>query len=94
MLRHFVCARIADPEKLAIAKDKVYEMCEKLDYVFNAEAGLDVLHAGNSYDLGFTMILKDKETLDRYIADPLHVELAQYLRSVRQASAMADYYIG
>ncbi|VVB92006.1 Stress responsive A/B Barrel Domain protein [uncultured archaeon] len=55
------------------------------------EVGVDLLHSGRSFDIALITKFDSLEELQAYQAHPVHVEVAEYMTSVRKAAVAVDY---
>ncbi|MGE5372042.1 MAG: Dabb family protein [Solirubrobacterales bacterium] len=93
MVTHVVFFRFKDksPAHLADIKARIESLREVVPVIRHLEVGIDVLHEERSWDLALIARFDSLEDLDRYQKHPAHVEVAQYIVSVREASAAVDY---
>ena len=94
MIKHIVCFKIKDEYKnrLLEAKEKMLRMKQEIPYLADVEVGLDFLHSARSYDLYLSVILQNKEDLDRYQNDPYHCSVVKTLmHEIREASIAVDF---
>ncbi len=93
MWRHIVMQRVEKQEDRDFLMKMIKELPEKLDYLHDLECGFDNMHAGNSYDMGFSCSFDTWEDVLKYYDDPVHIALRTELRARRQASAMVDWEV-
>ena len=96
MVKHIVLFKLKDNsiDNCIKAKDVLLSMEGKVPEIISIEVGIDFLHSDRSYDVALTVIVEDKETLERYQQDPYHCSVVKpHMHSVRLSSIALDYVI-
>ena len=95
MITHIVFFKFKDghPENIAKAREMLLNLKGKIPQLLHLEVGVDVLHTERSYDLALVSKFNSLEDLQAYQIHPLHVEVAEYLATVREAVAAVDYEV-
>jgi hypothetical protein len=93
MITHIVFFKLKDrsPRSVGKARDVLLGMKGKIPQLRHFEVGTDVLHSERSYDIALVTKFDSLEDLQAYQAHPLHVEVANYMTSVREAAPTVDY---
>lgn len=92
-LTHIVLMKFQEPAPAVLQKaaELLRGLKGKVPELRGIEVGLDVLHAGRSYDLALITRFDSLADMQRYQDHPEHVAVLQYLRSVLAASVAVDY---
>jgi len=96
MIRHIVMFQLKDnsPENVSCSKEILKSMKGKVPEVLELEVGADILHSNRSYDLALSVLVGDKEALERYQNDKYHVSVVKtHMHAVRESSISVDYEI-
>ncbi|MCZ7393266.1 MAG: Dabb family protein [Candidatus Methanoperedens sp.] len=93
MITHIVFFKLKDrsPRSVEKARDVLLGMKGKIPQLRHFEVGTDVLHSERSYDIALVTKFDSMDDLQAYQAHPLHVEVAKYMTSVREAAPTVDY---
>lgn len=93
MIRHivFFCFKKDHPEAIEKTRQLLLGMKGRVPPLLDIEVGTDVLHSERSYDLALVTTFHSLADLEVYQVHPVHQEVAQYIASVREASASVDY---
>ncbi|MDF2923405.1 MAG: Dabb family protein [Paenibacillaceae bacterium] len=95
MLRHIVFFKLNDPtsEVLQETKRVLMNMKGKIPELLDIEVGIDVVRSERSYDVALTTTFESLEAMNAYQIHPLHLEVSQYIGTVRQSAVAVDYHI-
>ena len=93
MVTHIVFFKFKDRENIAKAREMLLNLKGKIPQLLHLEVGVDVLHTERSYDLALVSKFNSLEDLQAYQIHPLHVEVAEYLATVREAVSAVDYEV-
>jgi len=63
----------------------------KVPQLLHLEAGVDVLHSERSYDIALCTKFASMEDMQAYQIHPVHLEVAEFIKSVRESSISVDY---
>lgn len=93
MITHIVFFKLLDrsPINVKKARDVLRGLKGKIPELRHLEVGVDVLHSERSYDLALVTKFDTMEDLQAYQDDPVHVEVAKYIASVRESAVAVDY---
>ncbi len=93
MITHIVFFKLQDcsQENVQKVKDVLMGMEGKVPQLRHLEVGIDIIHSQRSYDLALVTKFDSLEDLDAYQIHPIHVEVANFIASVREASISVDY---
>ncbi|MCX7748658.1 MAG: Dabb family protein [Clostridia bacterium] len=93
MITHIVFFKLKDRSKESIEKayDVLNSLQGKIPELLSLEIGMDLLHTERSYDLALTAKFNSLEDLQAYQVHPVHVEVANYIASVRESVVAVDY---
>jgi hypothetical protein len=97
MIRHIVLFKMKeglgpdDAKKLAAA---LFALKAKTDgHMVECETALDVVHAGNSYDVVLNSAFKDLDELGKYQVHPEHKKVLELIKEVCASTGKIDYQI-
>ena len=94
MIKHIVCFKLKDGESAENAAEILRSMRGKVPEIIDMEVGVDLLRSERSYDVILQVILKDKDALNSYQADPYHCSVVkEYMHKARESSVAIDYEI-
>lgn len=93
MITHIVFFKLKDGSQQNVRKamDVLLGMKGRIPQLRYLEVGGDVLHSQRSCDIALITKFDSLEDLDAYQKHPVHVEVANYMTSVRKFSASVDY---
>lgn len=93
MLTHIVFFKLKDPSaaNLDKAAGVLKALKGRIPSLRSMTAGVDVVRSERSFDVALVAVFDDLAGLEAYRVHPLHVEAANYLKSVSTAIAAVDY---
>jgi hypothetical protein len=91
MLTHVVCFKFDATEIAEEAANRLRSMAGKIPSLLSIEAGVDVVRSTRSYDVALVTTFNDLAGLDAYQIDPVHVEVAAYIKTHSKASVAVDF---
>jgi hypothetical protein len=93
MITHVVLFKLKDAsqKKVEKARDVLLGMKGKIPLLRHLEVGMDVLHSERSYDIVLITRFDSMDDLKAYQIHPIHLEVAKYINSVKEASIAVDY---
>lgn len=93
MVTHIVCFKLKDrsPENIARVRDRLLTLNGNVPVLRHLEVGTDFLRSDRSYDLALTAKFDSPEDLEAYQVHPFHVEIANYIASVKESTITVDY---
>lgn len=99
MIRHIIMFRLKEMEsqdlkkqKLTILKLMIDELGAQIPEIISIEAGLNISMREIAYDLVLVSDFKNQEDLDAYIRHPEHLKIVDFLKDIKESSAVVDYY--
>jgi hypothetical protein len=93
MLTHIVFFKLKDrsSESIEQARAVLAAMEGNVPMLRHLEVGVDVLKTERSYDIALITRFDSLADLDAYQKHPYHVEVANYLATVRESAVAVDY---
>ena len=93
MLTHIVMFRMNDRNREYIekARDLLLGMNGRIPQLRYLEVGTDILHTERSYDIVLITKFDSLEDMQAYQVHPVHLEVAEYIGTVRESAAAVDY---
>ncbi len=93
MITHIVLFKLKDPspENLKKTCEVLWGMKGKIPFMRSIEVGVDMVHSPRSYDLALVARFDSLEDLQAYQAHPVHLEVLNYMATVREAAVAVDY---
>jgi len=93
MITHVVLFKLKDSSQNNIekARDVLLGMRGKIQLLRHLEVGMDVLHSERSFDIALITRFDSMEDLKAYQVNPIHLEVAKYINSVKEVSIVVDY---
>ncbi|MFA4957316.1 MAG: Dabb family protein [Candidatus Methanoperedens sp.] len=93
MITHVVFFKLKDACQKSVekARDVLLGMKGKIPLLRHLEVGMDVLHSERSYDIVLITRFDSMDDLKAYQIHPVHLEVAKYINSVKEASIAVDY---
>lgn len=95
MIVHVIFFKLLDrsQENVLKTKDVLMNMTGKIPQLKYLEVGVDILHFDRSYDLVMISKFDSLEDLKTYQLHPLHVEVLNYLNTVKDSILSVDYEV-
>lgn len=95
MLTHVVLFKLKDPTPSTVeeVKHKILSMQGKIPFLRHLEVGVDILHSERSFDIALVAKFDSIEHMQAYQIHPVHVDIADYMVSIREKSVTVDYEI-
>jgi len=93
MIKHIVFLKLSD-EGMKQKNDivvKLKSLKENIDFIRALEVGINFAQENRAYDLALTVIVDDKESLQKYATDPKHIAVIEFLKSIETISKVVDY---
>ncbi len=91
MITHIVLFKLKDPHNATKARDVLLGMKGKIPQLRHLEVGIDILHSDRSYDMALVTKFDSLDEMKVYQGHPAHVEVSNYIVSVRESSISVDY---
>jgi hypothetical protein len=93
MITHIVLFKLNDKsiESLEKAKNILMGMNNKIRELKHIEVGIDITNSNRSYDMALLTKFDSIKDLEAYQVNPLHVEVAEYMISIRESTVVVDY---
>ncbi|RLD43732.1 MAG: Dabb family protein [Bacteroidetes bacterium] len=96
-IKHIVFINIVDSDTTRKAKNiiKLKTMLEKLpqsiDEIIDLEVGENI-STRSTFDLSLIVVLKNEDDLNTYRTHPKHVNVLDFMRTLKLETAVVDYY--
>lgn len=93
MITHIVLFKMKErnKENMEKAKDVLMSMKGKIAELQHLEVGTDVVRSARSFDIALVTKFNNIADLNSYQINPIHVEVSQYMISIREVSVTVDY---
>jgi hypothetical protein len=91
MITHLVLFKFTEPSCAASAVERLLSMKGRVASLLDIEAGVDFTRSDRSYDVGLITRHKSRADLAAYQADPIHVEVAAFVRARCEKAAAVDF---
>jgi hypothetical protein len=78
-------------ENIAKAREVLLSMQGKIEFLRDLKVKMNIRDGASSYDLLMIAQYNTIEDLEAYIVHPVHVEIAKYIASVLETSAVVCY---
>lgn len=93
MVRHIVFFKLQDSsdENKKIVQEKIMSMQGKIDYLRHLEVGINFSPQERAFDLALISDFDNKEDLQAYAVNPVHVEIVNYLKERDTVTKVVDY---
>lgn len=91
MVTHVVLFRFKDASDAQLAVDKLLSMKGRVASLLEIDAGVDFTRSERSYEVGLVTRHRSREDLAAYQTDPIHKEVAAFVRERAQGAASADF---
>ena len=95
MIRHIVMWKFKEGEhdNMLLFRDRLLSLKGKIPEIRAMEVGINMNPSDRSFDAVLVSEFDSMEALGAYSANPLHVEVSEFCRSIRSASHSVDYEI-
>jgi len=93
MHEHVVLVKLHDPDDGADVVTRMRTMAGRIDGMTSLAAARNEISAEHSYDVILRTRFETRAAYDSYATDPVHVEVADYVRSKMSAAATCDYEV-
>lgn len=93
MIKHIVFLKLSD-EGLEYKDDmivKLNSLKDNIKFIRALEVGINFAQENRAYDLALTVILDDKDALQKYAIDPKHISVIEFIKSIGTISKVVDY---
>ena len=91
MVTHIVLFRFSTLDDAKEAVDKLLSMRGRVPSLLDIEAGVDFTRSERSFELGLITRHASAEALDEYRRDPVHQEVAAFVRERSTGAASVDF---
>ena len=92
MTKHIVMWKIADKEKNApVIKKGLEGLKGKIEGLVDIEVGVNTNSSDAAFDVVLYSVFTTQDALDGYQQNPLHLEVAGFVRSVALERRVVDY---
>lgn len=95
MIKHIVMWKFkeGEQENMMIFRDRLLSLRGKIPEIRSMEVGINMNPSDRSFDAVLVSEFDSLEALRAYSANPLHVEVSAFCKSIRTASHSVDYEI-
>jgi len=80
-----------DAESIKKTQEVLLSMKGKIDVLIDIRAELNIRPGQSNYDIILITKFESLENLDKYLADPVHLEVAKFIGSVLDTQASVCY---
>lgn len=91
MFTHIVLFKLKNKEDAQQVKEKLLGLEGRVPQLRLLEVGIDVIHSQRSYDVALYTKFDSREAMEEYQVHPAHVEVADYIGTVRESVVAVDY---
>jgi hypothetical protein len=93
MITHIVFFKLKDqsPDNIEKTRAVLAAMEGNVPMLRHLEVGVDILRTERSYDIALITKFDSLADLDAYQKHPYHVEVANYLATVRESAVAVDF---
>jgi len=91
VITHVVLFKLKDPSSIQKTREVLMGMDGKIPQIRDLEVGVDVVRSQRSYDLALITRFDSMEDLQAYQVHPVHVEVLNYITSVRESVVAVDF---
>ena len=78
---------------IPVAKEKLLGMMGNIDVLIDVSVHVDIRRGDASYDFLLTTKFNDMKDLEKYISDPYHMKVAEYIVDMKAGGASVCYEI-
>ncbi len=95
MIRHVVMWKFKDGEQenMMLFRERLLGLRGKIPEIRSMEVGVNVNPSDRSYDAVLVADFDSLDALNAYSTNPLHVEVAEFCKTIRTGSVSVDYEI-
>jgi Stress responsive A/B Barrel Domain len=91
MVTHIVLFKFANQNDAEASRDKLLGMKGQVPSLLDIEAGVDFTRSDRSYELGLITRHESKADLEAYRVDPVHLEVAGFLKERHSGAVAVDF---
>jgi hypothetical protein len=91
MVTHIVLFKFDSLANAQVAVTKLLSMKGRVPSLLDIEAGVDFTRSDRSYEVGLVTRHNTRSDLDAYRVDPVHLEVATYIREHSTGAAAVDF---
>lgn len=100
MIKHIVMWKLKESaegndkeENAKIIKAKIEKLKDQIDIIVDIELGINLVEDPSAYDIVLYSVFKDKDDLDKYATNPMHLEIVDFVKKVVDSRIVVDYEI-
>lgn len=100
MIKHIVMWKLADSaegqgklENARIIKKELELLKNEISEIIDIEVGINIVEDAQAYDIVLYSTFKNKEDLNGYQTNPLHLKVAGFIGKVRESRVVVDYEV-
>ena len=83
--------RNRDSERIKKTQEVLLSMKGKIDVLIDIQAEVNIRPGQSNYDIILITKFESSEDLDKYLADPVHLEVTKFIGSVLDTQASVCY---
>ena len=93
MVRHIVFLKLEDnyAANKKVVQERIMSMQGKIDVLKHLEVGINFSPEERAFDLALVSDFDNKEGLNAYAINPLHLEVISFLKSIHTVTKVVDY---
>ncbi len=93
MVRHIVFLKLEDNSAAnkKVVQERIMSMQGKIDVLKHLEVGINFSPEERAFDLALVSDFDNKEGLNAYAINPLHLEVISFLKSIHTVTKVVDY---
>ena len=93
MVRHIVFLKLEDNSfaNKKVVQERLMSMQGKIDVLKHLEVGINFSPEERAFDLALVSDFDNKEGLNAYAINPLHLEVISFLKSIHTVTKVVDY---
>ncbi len=93
MVRHIVFLKLEDNSvaNKKVVQERIMSMQGKIDVLKHLEVGINFSPEERAFDLALVSDFDNKEGLNAYAINPLHLEVISFLKSIHTVTKVVDY---
>lgn len=93
MVTHVVLFKFESPADAEASVEKLRAMKGRIPSLLDVEVGIDFTRSERSYEVGLITRHPDRAALEAYRVDPVHLEVAAFIKGKTSGSVAVDFEI-
>lgn len=94
VIAHFVLMNLHESSDAELVASEILSLHDRIPGLTGIEGGPSMIANANTWDLGFLMLFRDKESAVSYQSHPAHVQVAQKVKGLLSGMATCDVQTG